>query len=76
MKRSRFSEEQITGILREVQRGGNTQAVCAAHNISEGAYYARKRKYGGMDVSEARRLRVISFPTLGSCSETPEKVQN
>ena len=36
MKRSRFSEEQIIGILREVQGGGNTRAVCAAHNISEG----------------------------------------
>ena len=52
MKRSRFSEEQIIGILREVQGGGNTRAVCAAHNISEGTYYAWKRKYGGMDVSE------------------------
>ena len=59
MKRSRFSEEQIIGILREVQGGGNTRAVCAAHNISEGTYYAWKRKYGGMDVSEARRLRAL-----------------
>jgi Transposase. len=59
MKRSRFSEEQIIGILREVQGGGNTRAVCAAYNISEGTYYAWKRKYGGMDVSEARRLRAL-----------------
>jgi len=59
MKRSRFSEEQIIGILREVQGRGNTRAVCAAHNISEGTYYAWKRKYGGMDVSEARRLRAL-----------------
>jgi transposase-like protein len=59
MKRSRFGEEQIIGILREVQGGGNTRAVCAAHNISEGTYYAWKRKYGGMDVSEARRLRAL-----------------
>jgi putative transposase len=59
MKRSRFSEEQIIGILREVQGGGNTRAVCATHNISEGTYYAWKRKYGGMDVSEARRLRAL-----------------
>ena len=59
MKRSRFSEEQIIGILREVQGGGNTRAVCAAHNISEGTYYAWKCKYGGMDVSEARRLRAL-----------------
>ena len=60
MKRSRFSEEQIIGILREVQGGGNIRAVCAAHNISEGTYYAWKRKYGGMDVSEARLKRIIA----------------
>ena len=55
MKRSRFSEKQIIGILREVQGGGNTRAVCAAHNNSEGTYYAWKSKYGGTDVSEAQR---------------------
>lgn len=60
MKRSRFSEEQIIGILREARGGGNTRAVCAAHNISEGTYYAWKRKYGGMDVSEARLKRIIA----------------
>jgi hypothetical protein len=38
MKRSRFSEEQIIGILREVQGGGNTRAVCVEHNMSEGTY--------------------------------------
>ena len=59
MKRSRFSEEQIIGILREVQGGGSTRSVCAAHNISEGTYYTWKRTYGGMDVSEARRLRAL-----------------
>jgi len=59
MKRSRFSEEQIIQILREVQGSGDTRAVCAAHNISEGTYYAWKRKYGGMEVSEARRLRAL-----------------
>ena len=58
MKRSRFSEEQIIGILREGQ-AGSVKAVCAKHNISEPTYYAWRKKYGGMDVSEARRLRAL-----------------
>jgi putative transposase len=58
MKKSRFSEEQIIGILREAQ-GGGVKAVCAKHNISEPTYYTWKRKYGGVEVSEARRLRAL-----------------
>ena len=59
MKRSRFSEEQVIGILREVQAGSPVKAVCAAHNISAATYHAWKRKYGGMEVNEARRLRAL-----------------
>lgn len=59
MKRSRFSEEQIIGVLREGGGESSVKAVCAKHNISEPTYYAWKRKYGGMDVSEARRLRAL-----------------
>ena len=59
MKRSRFSEEQIIGILREAEGEETVKAVCAKHNISEAAFYSWKRKYGGMDVSEARRLRSL-----------------
>ena len=57
MKKSRFSEEQIIGILREGDGESTVKAVCAKHNVSEATYYAWKRKYGGMDVKEARRLR-------------------
>ena len=59
MKRSRFSEEQIIGILREGGGAEPVKTVCAIHNISEPTYYAWKKKYGGMDVNEARRLRVL-----------------
>ena len=59
MKRSRFSEEQVIGILRDGGGAETVKAVCAKHNISEATYYAWKRKYGGMDVSEARRMRVL-----------------
>lgn len=59
MKKSRYSEEQIIGILREGQSGTAVKTVCAAHNIREATYYAWKRKYGGMDVSEAKRMRAL-----------------
>ncbi len=57
MKRSRFSAEQVIWILREAQAGSLVKAVCAANNISAATYHAWKRKYGGMEVNEARRLR-------------------
>jgi putative transposase len=59
MKRSRFSEDQIIGILREAEVGSPIKAVCAAHNISAATYHAWKRRFGGMEVSEAKRPRAL-----------------
>jgi putative transposase len=59
MKRSRFTEEQIIGILREQEAGAKTAEVCRRHGISTATFYAWKAKFGGMDVSEARRLKAL-----------------
>lgn len=59
MKRRRFSEEQIIKVLREADSEMTTKELCAKHNISEATFYAWKRKYGGMDVEDARRLKSL-----------------
>ena len=57
MKKGRFSEEQIIGVLKEHQAGIPTAEVCRKHGISEATFYNWRNRYGGMEVSDARRLK-------------------
>jgi putative transposase len=59
MKRSRFNGEQIIAILREQEAGARTEEVCRKHGISSATFYKWKAKYGGLEVSDARRLKAL-----------------
>ena len=59
MTSTRFSEEQINGILKESEAGAKTKELCRKHGISDATFYNWKAKYAGMTVSEARRLREL-----------------
>ena len=59
MKRSRFSEEQIIGILKEHQAGLSAPELCRKYGISDATFYTWRKKYGGMDVSDAKRLKAL-----------------
>ena len=59
LKRSRFSEEQIIGILKQHEAGVKTADVCREHGISAATFYGWKSKYGGMEVGEAQRLKQL-----------------
>ncbi|KJS28158.1 MAG: transposase [Hyphomonadaceae bacterium BRH_c29] len=59
MRKSKFTEEQIIAILAEQERGMATSDVCRRHGVSSATFYKWKAKYGGMDVSDARKLKTL-----------------
>jgi putative transposase len=59
MKGTRFSEEQIIGVLREQEAGAKTEEVCRRHGISSATFYKWKAKYGGLEISDAKRLKAM-----------------
>ncbi|AQS85656.1 transposase [Acetobacter aceti] len=59
MKRSRFTQDQIIGLLKEHQAGASAVDLCRRHGISDATFYTWRSKYGGMEVSEARRLKAL-----------------
>jgi putative transposase len=59
MRRSRFTEEQIIGILKQHQAGLGAKELCRKHGISDATFYKWRSKYGGMDVSDAKKLKAL-----------------
>jgi putative transposase len=59
MRKSRFTEEQIIAVLKEQEAGLTTAEVCRKHGLSPATFYKLKAKYGGLEVSDARRLRQL-----------------
>ena len=75
MRQSRFTAEQIIAILAEQERGMRTAEVCRNHGISPNTFYKWKAKYGGLDISDARKLKSLKLPrrTGEDPGEAPER---
>ena len=65
MRRSRFREEQIIGILKEHQAGLSAQELCRKYGVSDATFYKWRSKYGGMELSDARKLRALEDENRG-----------
>jgi len=75
MKRKRFTEEQIIGILTEHEAGAKCADLCRKHGMSEGTFYNWKAKYGGMTVSDAKRLKALeAHYTTEICERADEGI--
>lgn len=59
MKRSRFTEEQVIGILKEHQAGLGAKELCRKHGVSDATFYKWRAKFGGMEVSDAKKLKAL-----------------
>ena len=68
MKRARFSEEQIIGVLKEAEAGAKVSELCRRHGISDATFYTWRSKYGGLEISEMRRLRELAWARLRQMS--------
>ncbi len=64
MKRARFSEEQIIGVLKEAEAGAKVSELCRRHGISDATFYTWRAKYGGREIAELRRLRQLEEEVL------------
>src|SRR5690606_5463843 len=76
MKRSRFTEEQIIGILREQEAGVTTAEVRRRHGVSSATFYKWKAKFGGLDVSAARRLKTLADENARRTRLSPDAPQD
>ncbi len=71
MRKSRFTESQIVAILHETDSGMKVRDICRKHGVSDATFYNWKSKYGGMNVSELRRMKELEAEKPGSSACTP-----